>query len=241
MSATRIVTKRGGTDLVDPQPNAKLEIDDLKRLYFAECSREDGQGNASDDIPVDSLSAWARGQLPEAPLIPTGPTDQFRQVSLPRRADLSLTPENLKTRIRQRITAPKGHRHIWRALKRNTEDGNVGGINALLEKARAMIDAAIMALKMTLVQRMKADETPDRPVSTATPSMVKGDKTGAQTNSPPDRATASEHRQSVGSPQKMGILQGLVPPQSIPDFLARTSDLAPDDWENSEVPHQGPT
>jgi conjugative relaxase-like TrwC/TraI family protein len=241
VAPTRIVTKRGGTDLVDPQPNAKLEIDDLKRLYFAECSREDGQGNASDDIPVDSLSAWARGQLPEAPLIPTGPTDQFRQVSLPRRADLSLTPENLKTRIRQRITAPKGHRHIWRALKRNTEDGNVGGINALLEKARAMIDAAIMALKMTLVQRMKADETPDRPVSTATPSMVKGDKTGAQTNSPPDRATASEHRQSVGSPQKMGILQGLVPPQSIPDFLARTSDLAPDDWENSEVPHQGPT
>lgn len=229
VAPTRIVAKRRGTDLVDPQPNAKLEIDDLKRLYYAECGREDGQGNISDDIPVDSLSAWARGQLPEAPPIPTGPTDQFRQVSLPRRADLSLTPENLKARIRQRIAAPKGHRHIWRALKRNTEDGNAGGINALLEKARALIDAAIMGLKMTLVQRMKADETPDRPVVTATASLVKGDGTDAQTNSTPDLATASEHRQSVGPPQKMGILQGLVPPQSIPDFLARTSDLAPDD------------
>lgn len=240
VAPTRVITRRNGTDLVDPKPNAKLHIDDLKRLFFAECCREDGQGNISDDLPEDCLSAWAHGGLPDPRPEQTGPTDPVRHVPLPRRSDLSLTPESLKARIRQRVAAPKGHRHIWRALKRNTEDGNVGGINALLEKARALIDAAIMGLKMTLVQRMKADETHNRTVSTATASMVKGDKPGAQTNSTPDRATTSEHRQSLGSPQKMGILQSLVPPQSIPDFLESAQGNDPDDREDRDDLHPGP-
>lgn len=225
IAPTRIVKKRRGIDLVDPQPNSKLEINDLKRLYFAECCREDGQGNISDDIPVDSLSAWAFGQLPEAPLIPTGPTDQFRQVSLPRRADLSLTPENLKARIRQRIAAPKGHRHIWRALKRNTEDGNVGGINALLEKARALIDAAIMGLKMTLVQRMKGSETLDHAISSA--------------NRIPDREIANRPPQRIEAARKMGLLQGLVAPETIPEFLESAQDNDLEEWENNENLHPG--
>ncbi|HCY99416.1 MAG TPA: hypothetical protein DHV56_05445 [Rhodobacter sp.] len=234
VAPTRIVTKRRGTDLVDPQPNAKLEIDDLKRLYYAECGREDGQGNISDDIPVDSLSAWARGELPEAPLIPTGPTDQFRQVSLPRRADLSLTPENLKARIRQRIAAPKGHRHIWRALKRNAEDGNVGGINALLEKARALIDAAIMGLKMTLVQRMKAGETADRTKATATASLVNDDTTGVGANTGSDRVTAAGQEPLTGAGRKMEILEGFVQSPATPEFLEPAQDHGLWNWEDSE-------
>lgn len=220
---TRVIKKRNGTDLVDPKPNAKLEIDDFKRLFFAECCREDGQGNISDDLPTDCLLAWAHGNLPEPHPNWTGPTVPFRQVPLPRKSDLSLTPDSLKARIRQRLTAPKGHRQIWAALDAKAKDGTAGSIGTLLENARALIHAAIMAFKMTLVKRMKVSETPDHASLSATTI--------------PDRETANGPLQRIEAARKMGLLQGLVAPETIPEFLqsAQDNDLA--DWENSENPH----
>ena len=225
MAPTRIITRRKKTNLVDPQPNAKLEIDDLKRLFFAECCREDGQGNICDDLPVDCLSAWAHGGLPEPRPEQTGPTDTFRHVPLPRSSDLSLTPESLKARIRKRIAAPKGHRQIWHALEAKTKSGTAGSIGTLFANARALINAAIMAFKMTLVNHMKGSETPDNAISSATRI--------------PDREIANGPPQRIEAARKMGLLQGLVAPETIPEFLesAQANDL--EEWENNENLHPG--
>lgn len=239
VAPTRIVAKRTGTHLVDPQPNSKLEIDDLKRIFFAECCREDGQGNISDDLPVDCLSAWANGGHPEPRPEQTGPTDTFRQVPLPRSSGLSLTPETLKARIRQRVAAPKGHRKIWRALGAKANEGKSGGVGEILEKVRDLVQAAIMACKMAVVNRLKAGQTPDPAIPSPTaPQIDDAHERGAATTAP-DHAATLEPWQTSKTARKIGTLRGLVAPETIPDFLEPSQDDELEECEDSENLHPG--
>jgi conjugative relaxase-like TrwC/TraI family protein len=224
VAPTRIVTKRRGTNLVDPKPNAKLQIDDLKRLFFAECCREDGQGNISDDLPVDCLSAWAHGGLPEPRPEQTGPTDTFRQIPLPRSSDLSLTPETLKLRIRRRVAAPKGHRQIWRALGAKANEGKSGGVGEILEKVRDLVQAAIMACKMAVVNRLKAGQTPDPAIPSPTAPLIDDAHERGAATTAPDHAATLEPWQTSETARKIGTLRGLVAPETIPDFLEPSQD-----------------
>lgn len=240
VAPTRIVTKRTGTDLVDPKPNAKLHLDDLKRLFFAECCREDGQGNISDDLPMDCLSAWAHGKLPEPRPAQASPTDPFRHIPLPRTSDLSLTPETLKARIHQRIAAPKGHRQIWHALDAKTKDGTAGSIGTLFANARALIHAVVRACKINLVKQLKAGVPPDRSRASATASMVNDDTTGVGANTGSDRATATGQQPLTGAGRRMGILQGLVQSPEIPEFPEPAQDHDPGNCEDSDDLRPGP-
>lgn len=125
-ASTRVVRANHGLLVFPPDPVPRMDIEDLKRVFFAECDRERSDRNISDDIPRDCLRAWANGKLPDPEVNdrPMPPTDVFRFVPLPRRSDLRLTPATLTKRIWERIAAPKGHRVIWELLAQRGQSGD---------------------------------------------------------------------------------------------------------------------
>lgn len=136
---TRLVRDGAGVRFLPPIPVEPLPELDLKHIFFAECDRDDRNGNLSDDIPADHLREWAFGALPTpAPdTLPLPPTDVLRQFPLPRPSDLRLTPASLQARIRDRIDAPEGHSRVWQLLERTKTGGGSSWMGDLIKNMSA--------------------------------------------------------------------------------------------------------
>ena len=133
-----------------PTPRPHLQTDDLKRAFYDECYRDDGQGNISDDIPSDRLREWANNELsqPAPPPELAKSKKSFRLVEAFQAKDLRLTVETLRDRILQRLMAPDGYSRVWLEPAREAAsnlEGREERSNKILHTASSFADLVFPA------------------------------------------------------------------------------------------------